>query len=77
MRELDRKKKAAQTREDFKKANEELLALQAEIAVKEKEEERRIEEYSKKREALEHLKRTKEAERFKQKQDIRQTMIDR
>jgi len=77
LRELDRKKKAAQTREDFKKANEELLALQAEIAVKEKEEERRIEEYSKKREALEHLKRTKEAERFKQKQDIRQTMIDR
>jgi hypothetical protein len=42
LRELDRKKKAAQTREDFKKANEELLALQAEIAVKEKEEERRI-----------------------------------
>jgi len=77
LRELDRKKKAAQTREDFKKANEELLALQAEIAVKEKEEERRIEEYSKKREALEHLKRTKEAERFKQKQEIRQTMIDR
>jgi len=77
LRELDRKKKAAQTREDFKKANEELLALQAEIAVKEKEEERRIEEYSKKREALEHLKRTKEAERFKQKQDIRQTMIDK
>jgi len=77
LRELDRKKKAAQTREDFKKANEELLALQAEIAVKEKEEERRIEEYSKKCEALEHLKRTKEAERFKQKQEIRQTMIDR
>jgi len=77
LRELDRKKKAAQTREDYKKANEELLALQAEIAVKEKEEERRIEEYSKKREALEHLKRTKEAERFKQKQEIRQTMIDR
>ena len=52
MRELDRKKKAAQTREDFKKANEELLALQAEIAVKEKEEERRIKEYGKKREDL-------------------------
>lgn len=67
MRELDRKKKAAQTREDFKKANEELLALQAEIAVKEKEEERRIQEHGKKRDALEHLKRTKEAERFKQK----------
>jgi len=42
LRELDRKKKAAQTREDFKKANEELLALQAQMAVKEKEEERRI-----------------------------------
>ena len=77
MRELDRKRKAAQTREDFKQANEELLALQTVMAVKEKEEERRIEEYGKKRLALEHLKRTKEAERFKQKQDVGQTMIDR
>jgi len=41
--------------------------LQAEIALKEKEEEKRIEEYGKKRDALQHLQRTKEEERFKEK----------
>ena len=66
MREPNRKKKAGQTREDFKKANEELFVLKVEIAVQEKEEERRIEEYAKKRKALEHLKRTNKSERFKQ-----------
>jgi hypothetical protein len=39
--------------------------------VKEQEEERRQEEYAKKRDALEHLKKTKEAERFKAKQLIK------
>jgi len=37
------------------------------MAVKEKEEELRIEEYGKKKEALEHLKREKEATRFQKK----------
>lgn len=72
MKELERKKRVAQTREEFKQANEELLKIQAEIALKEKEEERRIEEYGKKKEALDHLKKTKEEERFKTKQKIRQ-----
>ena len=77
LRDLERKKRAAQSREEFKKANEDLLKIQAEIALKEKEEERRIEEYAKKRDALEHLKKTKEEERFKKKQAIKQALVDR
>ena len=45
-KELDRRKKATQMRDDFKKANEELLKIQAQIAIKEKEEDKRIEEYA-------------------------------
>ena len=41
MRDAERLKRAAKTREEFKKANEDLLKIQAEIALKEKEEERR------------------------------------
>lgn len=77
LRDVERKKRAAKTREEFKKANEELLALQAEMAIKEKEEEKRILEHAKKREALEHLKRTKQEERFKAKQETKQKLIDR
>jgi hypothetical protein len=76
-RELKRQAKVAKTREDFKQANEELLKIQAAIALKEKEEEARILEFAKKRDALEHLKKTKEEERFKQKQAIKQQLIDR
>jgi len=47
------------------------------MAIKEKEEDMRIEEYGKKKEALEHLKREKEAQRFKTKQDIKQALVDR
>jgi hypothetical protein len=67
LRDMERKKRAAQTREEFQKANDELLKIQQQIALKEQEEEKRQEEYAKKREALEHLKKTKEAERFKAK----------
>jgi hypothetical protein len=45
--------------------------------VKEQEEEKRQEEYAKKRDALEHLKKTKEAERFKAKQLIKQKLVDK
>jgi hypothetical protein len=67
LRALEARKKAAGQREEFKKANEELLKLQAQIALKEKEEERRIDEYAKKRTAMEYLRKTKEEERFKNK----------
>lgn len=65
LRDLERLKRAAKTRDQFKKANEELLKIQQEIAVKEQEEERKIEEYARKKDAIEHLKKTKAAERFK------------
>lgn len=77
LREVERIKRIAKTREEFKKANEELLQIQAQIALKETEEEKRIEEHRKKKEALDHLKKTKEEERFKHKQKIKQTLIDR
>lgn len=76
-KELERRKRAAKQREDFKKANEALLMIQAEMALKEKEEEMRIQEYGKKKDALEHLKREKETSRFTKKQEVRQALIDR
>jgi len=45
LRDLERLKRAAETRQGFQKANEELLKIQAEIALKEKEEERKIFEH--------------------------------
>lgn len=77
LRDLERMKRAAKTREEFKRANEELLKIQQEIAVKEQEEEKKIEEYARKKDALEHLKKTKESERFKQKQLIKQALVDK
>jgi len=47
------------------------------MAIKEREEDMRIEEYGKKKDALEHLKREKEAQRFKRKQDEKQRLVDR
>ena len=46
LKELDRRKKAQDTKDQLKKANDDLVKLQAEIALKEKEEERRIEEHA-------------------------------
>lgn len=77
LRDMERKKRAAGTRQDFQKANDELLKIQQQIAVKEQEEEKRQEEYARKRDALEHLKKTKEAERFKAKQLVKQKLVDK
>ena len=64
MKDLEKTKKIAKTRSEFKEANDMLIKLQQQIAIKEKEEENKIIEYQKKREALEHLKKTKVQERF-------------
>jgi hypothetical protein len=77
MKDLERKKKAARTREEFKKANDELSRIKAEMALKEEEENKRIEEYAKKREAIEHLKKTKAAERFRYAQEQKQMLVDK
>ena len=47
------------------------------MALKEQEEDRRIIEHGKKKSALDHLKKTKEEERFRQKQAVKQQLIDR
>jgi hypothetical protein len=47
------------------------------MALKEKEEELRIQEREQKKEALKFLQKTKEEERFKHKQAIKQALIDR
>jgi hypothetical protein len=47
------------------------------MALKEQEEEHRIIEHGKKKDALDHLKKTKEEERFKTKQAEKQKLIDR
>ena len=47
------------------------------MALKEQEEEQRIIESQKKKDALDHLKKTKEEERFKTKQTLKQGLIDR
>ena len=64
MRDVQRVERVKKTREEFKNANEDLLRLQAQIALKEQEEEQRILEHSKKKDAIDHLKKTKEGERF-------------
>jgi hypothetical protein len=76
-KEQERKERAEKMKEDLAKANAELLEMQAAIAQKEKEEERRIEEFAKKKEAMDHLRRTKEEERFRQKQEVREQLINR
>ena len=77
LRDIERQKRVAKTRDEFTKANEELLKIQAQMALKEQEEEQRIMEHSKKKEAIDHLKKTKEEERFKEKQRVKQQLIDR
>jgi hypothetical protein len=72
LRDIERAKRVAKTREEFKQANEELLMVQAQIALKEQEEEQRIIEHGKKQDALKHLQKTKEEERFRHKQAVKQ-----
>ena len=69
LRDIERAKRVAKTREEFKQANDDLLRIRQELALKEQEEAKRIEEYAKKRDAIEHLKKSKAEERFKYAQD--------
>lgn len=77
LKDLDKTKKIAKTRQEFKDANDKLIKIQQQIAIKEKEEENKIIEYQKKRDALEHLKKTKVQERFATKQATQQKLVDR
>lgn len=75
--ELERKAKQARTRDELDRANQELKAYKEEVKRKEEENERLQSEYAKKREQVEQLKKDREAQRFKEKQDIREKMIEK
>jgi hypothetical protein len=57
---MERRQKLIDQKESFKKANQDLIAAQQEEKRKELEEQKRIEEWAKKRDALETLRKEKE-----------------
>lgn len=75
--ELQRKINQGKTREELKKANEDLKAYTAEIKRKEQLELNRINEYARKKDANDQLKKDKEEQRFVLKQAVRNTMIEK
>lgn len=75
--ELEKKLAAARTRQEFKKANDDLQAYNAELRRKEREEEEKIALYAKKKEAMEQLRKDKEAQKFQEKLDTRQKLVDK
>lgn len=76
-KELGRRQKIAEMRADLSAANREQIKAREVQALKELEEDARIQEHSKKRDAMENMKKEREEQRFKDKQSERQRMIDR
>ena len=75
-RELERKRRQADQRDQFKQANEDMLTYNAELKKKEIVEEAKIGEYARKRDAMEQLRKDKEEQKFSDKQKTRQALID-
>ena len=76
-REIARQQRVAQMRADFAEANQQLLQQKEAERLKDLEDDKRIAEFAKKKEHLENMKKECEAQRFADKQDTRQKMIDR
>lgn len=76
-KEYERRLKQAKTREEFKKANDDLQIYLAELKKKEQAEEAKISEYARKRDQMEQLRRDKEQQKFSQKQKQRMEMIEK
>lgn len=76
-REIARQQRVAQMRADFAEANQQLLQQKEAERLKDLEDDQRIAEFAKKKEHLENMKKECEAQRFSDKQDTRQKMIDR
>lgn len=76
-REIARQQRIAQMRADFAEANQQLLQQKEAERLKDHEDDKRIAEFAKKKEHLENMKKECEAQRFSDKQDTRQKMIDR
>lgn len=76
LREVGRQKRVAQMRVDLAEANKQLMQQKEADHLKDVEDERRVEEHAKKASALETMKKEKEEQRFKDKLETRQKMID-
>lgn len=76
-KELARQKRVAEMRADLNEANRQQQKAKELAALQDLEEQARIDEHAKKREAMENMKKEREELRFKDKQAERQRMIDR
>ena len=70
------KEQKQKMREDFKKANEEILKLKEKEKLKEEEDNKKIEYHARKKKEIEELRKRKEKEKFDFKQAQRQKLID-
>jgi len=76
-KEIARQKKGAQIRADLAEANKNQLKQKQATLLEEAETEKKIDEFAKARDARDEMKKEREDERFKAKQNERQRMIDR
>lgn len=76
-REIEKQKRIAQMRLDLIEANKEQLKLREAARLKELEEDKKIEKDARKFLEIGEMKKTKEEQRFKEKLETRQKMIDR
>ncbi len=76
-KEAERKRRAVEQKEIFKKTNQDLIQQQIAEKHKELEQEKKIEEYARKKEQLDQLKKDKEEHKFQEKQRTRQMLIER
>ncbi len=76
VREVQRQKKMQAIKEDIGKANRDQVRQQQLLRQKEKEEEERIEKFTRAKEALDQERKDREEARFKNKLATRQAMID-
>ena len=74
--ELARRQKAVEAQNDTKKANDYLQELKKQEQARIAEEERRIQDYANKKEAVMATRKDREERKFKEKLDTRQRMID-
>eukprot|EP01022_Parablepharisma_sp_SALTPOND_P026419 TRINITY_DN634_c0_g1_i1.p8 TRINITY_DN634_c0_g1~~TRINITY_DN634_c0_g1_i1.p8 ORF type:complete len:423 (-),score=120.42 TRINITY_DN634_c0_g1_i1:17387-18655(-) len=77
LKEMERKQKALEAQQEFLAANERLQKVKEEAKQKDLELERKTLEYAQEKERMANLRKQKEEERFKNKQAVRQKMIDK
>ena len=75
-REIARQQRVAQMRSDFSDANQQLMKAKEAEKLKDIEDDIKVSEFASKKEQLETMKKEREEQRFKDKQDERQRMID-